>query len=105
MSTFMKRKALVGSAAMLSLLAALHVPLSLAGGGHSEYEQHAAEAPASEAASEKNAAQAKGKAATSQQMDHGTMNHGDMSHGSMDHENMMDKHGGIEAEAGSHHDH
>lgn len=94
MSTFMKRKALVSSAAMLSLVAVLYVPLSLAGADHSEHEQHATQAPASEAASEKNAAHAKEKAA-SQQMDHG----------GMDHENMMDKHGGSEAEAGSNHDH
>lgn len=99
MSTFMKRKALVGSAVMLSLVAVLYVPLSLAGADHSEHEQHATQAPASEAASEKNAAHAKGKAA-SQQMDHGQMNHGGMGH-----ENMMDKHGGSEAEAGSNHDH
>jgi uncharacterized protein involved in copper resistance len=105
MSTFMKRKALVSSAAMLSLLAALYVPLSLAGAGHSEHEQHATQAPTPEAASEKNAAHAKEKAAASQQMDHGSMNHGDMTQGGMDHENMMDKHGGSEAEAGSNHDH
>lgn len=95
MSTFMKRKALVGSAVMLSLLAVLYAPLSLAGADHSEHEQHATQAPASEAASEKNTEHAKAKAAASQQMDHG----------GMDHENMMDKHGGSEAEAGSNHDH
>ena len=105
MSTLMKRKALVSSAAMLSLLAALYVPLSLAGAGHSEHEQHAAEVPASEAAGERNAAQAKESAPASQQMDHGSMNHGDLTQGGMDHENMMDKHGGTEAEAGSNHDH
>lgn len=33
------------------------------------------------------------------------MDHGDMKHDSMNHENMMDKHGGTEAEAGSNHDH
>ncbi len=43
MSTFMKRNALFGSAAMFSLLAVLHAPTSLAGEGHSEHEQHAAE--------------------------------------------------------------
>ena len=40
MSTFMKRNALFGSAAMFSLLAVLHAPTSLAGEGHSEHEQH-----------------------------------------------------------------
>lgn len=99
MSTFMKRKTLVGSAAMFSLLAALHAPVSLAGEGHGEHEQHAAEAPASAAAPGKNSAQTTEKAA-SQQMDHG-----DMNHDGMDHENMMDKQDGSEAEAGSNHDH
>jgi|SRR3990167_4043714 len=99
MSTFMKRKALVGSATVLSLLAALYVPVLLAGEGHSGHEQHATETQAPESAPNKNAAQAKEKAA-SQQMDHG-----DMNHDGMDHENMMDKHGGTEAEAGSNHDH
>ncbi|WP_296217315.1 hypothetical protein [Pseudomonas sp. UBA2684] len=99
MSTFMKRKALVGSAAMLSLLAALHAPVSLAGEGHSEHEQHAAETQAPKSAPDKNAAQAKEKAASQQ------MGHGDMNHNGMDHESMMDKHGGTKAEAGSNHDH
>ena len=99
MSTFMKRKALVGSATVLSLLATLHAPVSLAGEGHSEHEQHATETQAPKSAPDKKAAQAKEKAA-SQQMDHG-----DMNHGGMDHENMMDKHGGTEVEAGSNHEH
>ena len=104
MSTFMKRNALAGSAVMFSLLAALHAPVSLAGEGHSEHEQHAAESAAPEAISDKPADQSKGKVA-GQQMDHGAMDHGDMKHDGMKHENMMDKHGGTEAEAGSNHDH
>ena len=104
MSTFMKRNALAGSAVMFSLLAALHAPVSLAGEGHSEHEQHAAESAAPEAISDKPADQSKGKAA-GHQMDHGAMDHGDMKHDGMNHENMMDKHGGTEAEAGSNHDH
>ena len=104
MSTFMKRNALAGSAVMFSLLAALHAPVSLAGEGHSEHEQHAAESAAPEAISDKPADQSKGKVA-GQQMDHGAMDHGDMKHDGMNHENMMDKHGGTEAEAGSNHDH
>ena len=99
MSTFMKRKALVGSATLLSLLAALQAPVLLAGEGHSEHEQHATEKQAPKSVPDKKAAQAKERAA-SQQMDHG-----DMNHGGMDHESMMDKHGGTEAEAGSNHDH
>lgn len=99
MSTFMKRNALAGSAVMFSLLAALHAPVSLAGEGHSEHEQHAAESAAPEAISDKPADQSKGKVA-GQQMDHEGMNHDDMGH-----EKMMDKHGGTEAEAGSNHDH
>ena len=104
MSTFMKRNALFGSAAMFSLLAVLHAPTSLAGEGHSEHEQHAAESAAPETASGKHADQSKDKAA-GQQMDHGAMDHADMKHDGMNHENMMDKHGGTEAEAGSNHDH
>jgi uncharacterized protein involved in copper resistance len=103
MSTFMKRNALFGSAAMFSFLAALYAPTSLAGEGHSEHEQHAAESAAPDA-SDKPADQSKDKAA-GQQMDHGAMDHGDMKHDGMNHENMMDKHGGTEAEAGSNHDH
>ena len=98
MSTFMKRNALFGSAAMFSFLAALYAPTSLAGEGHSEHEQHAAESAAPDA-SDKPADQSKGKAA-GHQMDHEGMNHDDMGH-----EKMMDKHGGTEAEAGSNHDH
>ena len=86
MSTFMKRNALFGSAAMFSLLAVLHAPTSLAGEGHSEHDQ------------------SKGKAA-GHQMDHGAMDHEGMNHDDMGHEKMMDKHGGTEAEAGSNHDH
>lgn len=104
MSTFMKRNALFGSAAMFSFLAVLHAPTSLAGEGHSEHEQHAAESAAPEAISDKPADQSKGKAA-GQQMDHGTMDHEGMNHDDMGHEKMMDKHGGTEAEAGSNHDH
>ncbi|HEN8706416.1 TPA: hypothetical protein U8209_002892 [Pseudomonas putida] len=104
MSTFMKRKALVGSAVMFSLLAALHAPASWAGEGHGEHEQHAAESAAPKATSGKAADQSKDKAA-GQQMDHGTMDHEGMNHDGMKHENMMDKHGGTEAEAGSNHDH
>ncbi len=55
MSTFMKRNALFGSAVMFSLLAALHAPVSLAGEGHSEHEQHAAESAAPKTASGKHA--------------------------------------------------
>ena len=104
MSTFMKRNALFGSAVMFSLLAALHAPVSLAGEGHSEHEQHAAESAAPKTASGKHADQSKDKAA-GQQMDHGTMDHEGMNHDDMGHEKMMDKHGGTEAEAGSNHDH
>ena len=95
MSTFMRRNALVGSAAMLSLLAALHAPVSLAAEG-----LPSAEAFPSDAAADKQAPQTKVKAAAGQQMDHRTMNHN-----GMDHENMMDKQDGAEAEAGSNHDH
>ncbi|MFV9657478.1 hypothetical protein ACNFCK_21545 [Pseudomonas sp. NY15366] len=104
MSTFMKRNALAGSAVMFSLLAALHAPVSLAGEGHSEHEQHAAESAAPKTASGKHADQSKGKAA-GHQMDHGAMDHEGMNHDDMGHEKMMDKHGGTEAEAGSNHDH
>jgi hypothetical protein len=103
MSTFMKRNTLVGSAAMFSLLAALHAPTSLAGEGHSEHEQHAAELAAPETANDMTADQSKGKAAG--QLDHGAMDHEGMNHGDMGDEKMMDKHGGTEAEAGSNHDH
>ncbi len=94
MSIFMKRNALVGSAAMLSLLAALHAPVSLA-----LEALQTAEATASDAETDKQAPQTKEKAAAGQQMDHRTMNHD-----GMDHENMMNKQGGAEAEAGSNHD-
>ena len=104
MSTFMKRNALFGSAAMFSFLAALYAPTSLAGEGHSEHEQHAAESAVPKTASGNHAEQSKDKAA-GQHMDHGAMDHGDMKHDGMNHENMMDKHGGTEAEAGSNHDH
>lgn len=104
MSTFMKRNALFGSAAMFSFLAVLHAPTSLAGEGHSEHEQHAAESAVPKTASGNHADQSKDKAA-GQHMDHGAMDHGDMKHDGMNHENMMDKHGGTEAEAGSNHDH
>lgn len=104
MSTFMKRNALFGSAAMFSFLAALYAPTSLAGEGHSEHEQHAAESAVPKTASGNHADQSKDKAA-GQHMDHGAMDHGDMKHDGMNHENMMDKHGGTEAEAGSNHDH
>lgn len=104
MSTFMKRNALAGSAAMFSFLAALYAPTSLAGEGHSEHEQHAAESAVPKTASGNHADQSKDKAA-GQHMDHGAMDHGDMKHDGMNHENMMDKHGGTEAEAGSNHDH
>lgn len=104
MSTFMKRNALAGSAVMFSLLAALHAPVSLAGEGHSEHEQHAAESAVPKTASGNHADQSKDKAA-GQHMDHGAMDHGDMKHDGMNHENMMDKHGGTEAEAGSNHGH
>ena len=103
MSTFMKRNALFGSAAMFSLLAVLHAPTSLAGEGHSEHEQHAAESAAPDASD--TARRSVEGLATGQQMDHGAMDHGDMKHDGMNHENMMDKHGGTEAEAGSNHDH
>ena len=104
MSTFMKRNALFGSAAMFSFLAALYAPTSLAGEGHSEHEQHAAESAVPKTASGNHAEQSKDKAA-GQHMDHGAMDHGDMKHDGMNHEKMMDKHGGTEAEAGSNHDH
>lgn len=95
MSNFLNRNALLGSAAILSLLGAMYAPASVAGEGHDEHAQYATEAP--KAASNKAASQM-------QQMDHGAMDHGSMSHEGMDHGKMMDAHGGDKAEAGSNHD-
>lgn len=101
MSNFLKRNALSGGVAMLSLLGAMYAPVSLAGEGHDEHAQHAAEAP--KAASDKANPTLKDQAPQPQQMDHGAMDHGSMKHEGMDHEKMMDGHGG-EAEVGSNHD-
>lgn len=101
MSNFLKRNALSGGVAMLSLLVAMYAPVSLAGEGHDEHAQHAADAP--KAASDKASPTSQDQSPQAQQMAHGAMDHGSMSHEGMDHEKMMEGHGG-KTEAGSNHD-
>ncbi|WP_342246285.1 hypothetical protein [Pseudomonas sp. OTU5201] len=101
MSNFLNRNALFGGVAMLSLFGAMYTPTSMAGEGHDEHAQQAAEAP--KAASDKAAPSPQDKAPQAQQMDHGAVDHGSMNHEGMNHEKMMEGHGG-EAEAGSNHD-
>ena len=96
MSNFLKRNALSGGVAMLSLLGTMYAPVSLAGDGHDEHAQHAAEAP--KTGSDKASPTSQNQAPQAQQMDHGSM-----SHEGLDHEKMMEGHGG-KTEAGSNHD-
>lgn len=96
MSNFLKRNALSGGLAMLSLLGAMYGPVSLAGESRDEHAQHAAEAP--KTASNKASPTSQDQAPQTQQMDHGSM-----IHEGMDHEKMMEGHGG-KTEAGSNHD-
>ncbi|EKM93754.1 MULTISPECIES: hypothetical protein [Stutzerimonas] len=102
MSNLLKRKALFGGIAVLSLVATLYAPASMANEGHNEHAQHSAETP--KAASGKAAPASQEKTSQMKHMDHGAMDHGSMNHEGMDHEKMMGRHGG-EAEAGSNHDH
>ncbi|HAB63006.1 MULTISPECIES: hypothetical protein [Stutzerimonas] len=92
------RNPLFCSAAMLSLLAALYIPVSLAEENHSDHGRHAVDS--SKAASEKQPPQVRGQGPANQQMDHGSMNHE-----GMDHQKMTGEHGSDHAEADSNHDH
>lgn len=92
------RNPLFCSAAMLSLLAALYIPVSLAEENHSDHGRHAVDS--SKAASEKQPPQVRGQGPANQQMDHGWMNHE-----GMDHQKMTGEHGSDHAEADSNHDH
>ena len=92
------RNPLFCSAAMLSLLAALYIPVSLAEENHSDHGRHAVDS--SKAASEKQPPQVRGQGPANQQMDHGLMNHE-----GMDHQKMAGEHGSDHAEADSNHDH
>lgn len=102
MSNSPKRNHLFCSAAMLSLLAALYIPVSLAEENHSDHGRHAVDS--SKAASEKQPPQVRGQGPANQQMDHGSMNHGSMDHDGMDHQKMTGEHGSDHAEADSNHD-
>lgn len=102
MSNLLKRKALFGGIAVLSLVATLYAPASMANEGHNEHAQHSAETH--KGAGGKAAPASQEKTSQMKQMDHGAMDHGSMNHDGMDHKKMMGGHGG-KAEAGSNHDH
>ncbi|EHY76274.1 MULTISPECIES: hypothetical protein [Stutzerimonas stutzeri subgroup] len=102
MSNLLKRKALFGGVAVLSLIATLYVPTSTANQDHNEHAQHSAETH--KGAGGKAAPASQEKTSQMKQMDHGAMDHGSMNHDGMDHKKMMGGHGG-KAEAGSNHDH
>ena len=96
MSNFLKRNALSGGVAMLSLLGVLIVTVTCQRDRGIHGAQHAAEAP--KTGSDKASPTSQNQAPQAQQMDHGSM-----SHEGMDHEKMMEGHGG-KTEAGSNHD-
>ncbi|UVJ41915.1 hypothetical protein NVV94_14500 [Pseudomonas sp. LS1212] len=102
MSTFLKRKTLIGSALALGLLAAMQIPAVFAGEGQGEHEHSSA---ASHDSGDKPAVQPHGQSSGSQQMNHGQMDHGSMDHDDMDHDKMKHEHDANKAEAGSNHDH
>jgi uncharacterized protein involved in copper resistance len=107
MSTFMKKNPLSGRAALLSLLAALYVPVSLANGEHGGHPQPAEKTVTEAKAAGQNKPQ-KTVAPDGKAMDHGAMNpeamnHGAMTHGAVNHESMTDMQGS-EGKTGASHD-
>jgi uncharacterized protein involved in copper resistance len=83
MSTFMKRKTLIGGALVLGLLGAMQTSGAFAAGNHDEHKQ-----PPTSSQGVDSKPTPKPQQASSSQMNHGDMDHGSMDHESMDHSGM-----------------
>jgi uncharacterized protein involved in copper resistance len=95
MGNFTKRKTLIGSALMFSLLGVMNMSAAFA-----EHKQSSA---SSQNPGNKPASQTQGTSNSKMNhddMDHGSMDHGEMEHGKMDHDPKA-----TDTEVDSHHDH
>ncbi|WP_313482892.1 hypothetical protein [Stutzerimonas kunmingensis] len=96
----MKRKTLIGSALMFSLLGVMNISAAFAEQTHDQYKQPSA---SSQNSGNKPASQTQGS--SNSEMDHGDMGHGSMDHGEMDHGKMDHDPKATGTEVDSHHDH
>ena len=100
MGNFMKRKTLIGSAFIFSLLGVMNMSAAFADQKHDQHKQSSASSqnpgnkPASQAPDTSNS-----------EMNHGDMDHGSMDHGEMDNGKMGHDPKATGTEVDSHHDH
>ena len=100
MGNFTKRKTLIGSALMFSLLGVMNISAAFAEQTHDQHKQPSA---SSQNSGNKPASQTQGTSNSKMNhddMDHGSMDHGEMEHGKMDHDPKA-----TDTEVDSHHDH
>lgn len=100
MGNFTKRKTLIGSALMFSLLGVMNMSAAFAEQKHDQHKQSSA---SSQNPGKKPASQTQGTSNSKMNhddMDHGSMDHGEMEHGKMDHDPKA-----TDTEVDSHHDH
>jgi len=100
MGNFMKRKTLIGSALMFSLLGVMNISAAFAEQTHDQHKQPSA---SSQNPGNKPASQTQGS--SNSEMDHGDMGHGSMDHGEMDHGKMDHDPKATGTEVDSHNDH
>ena len=100
MGNFMKRKTLIGSALMFSLLGVMNISAAFA---EQTPDQHKQPSASSQNSGNKPASQTQGS--SNSEMDHGDMGHGSMDHGEMDHGKMDHDPKATGTEVDSHPDH
>jgi uncharacterized protein involved in copper resistance len=100
MGNFMKRKTLIGSAFIFSLLGIMNMSAAFADQKHDQHKQSSA---SSQNPVNKPASQA--PETSDSEMNHGDMDHGSMDHGDMDHGKMGHDPKATGAKVDSHHDH
>ena len=100
MGNFMKRKTLIGSAFIFSLLGVMSMSAAFADQKHDQHKQSSA---SSQTPVNKPASQA--PETSNSEMNHGDMDHGSMDHGEMDHGKMGHDPKATGTEVDSHHDH
>jgi uncharacterized protein involved in copper resistance len=100
MGNFMKRKPLIGSAFIFSLLGIMNMSAAFADQKHDQHKQSSA---SSQNPVNKPASQA--PETSDSEMNHGDMDHGSMDHGDMDHGKMGHDPKATGAKVDSHHDH
>jgi len=100
MGNFMKRKTLIGSALMFSLLGVMNMSAAFAEQKHDQHKQSSASSQNTD-----NKPTSQTPDTSNSEMNHGDMDHRSMGHGEMDHGKMDHDPKATGTEVDSHHDH